>query len=155
MTQKIFISKTGKANFVCPECGKAQQMDVSKFAKAAKEVKLKCKCTCQHVFSVILERRMSQRKTVDFSGNLILEGENYPIKVTDISRCGLKIRTKEPLALNLEDQIIVDFILDDSGHSKISKQVVVKKINETNIGAEFVSSDHYDKLGPYLLFNFN
>ena len=155
MTQKIFITKSGKANISCPECGKTQQMDVSQFGKVEKKVKLKCKCSCKNVFPVVLERRMQSRKPVDFPGNLLIGSKNYPINIVDISKNGLKIRTKGILDLQIEDKVTIEFVLDDPDESKISKQVIVRKINEIKIGVEFVSKDHYDKFGPYLLFHLN
>lgn len=155
MAQKVFVSKSGKANFSCPECGKTKQLDVSRFHDLNKEVKLKCTCTCKHKFSVILERRKHIRKDVDLDGDIILEGEKYPIKVLDISRLGLKIRTDEVLDINPGDKTIIDFILDDAGSSRVSKEVIVRTTNENTIGIEFSSHDHYDKLGTYILFHFS
>ncbi len=130
-------------------------MDVSRYVKINKEVKLKCTCTCTHVFSVTLERRKHLRKIVNLKGNAIFEKKKYPINVIDISRLGLKIRTKEVLNFKPEDTVMIDFILDDATASSVSKEVVIRTINETDIGVEFLSLDHYDKLGTYLLFHFN
>ena len=154
MVQKVFITKSGTANFSCPECGKVKQLDVSRYNTVEKEVKLKYTCTCKHIFSVILERRKHIRKMVDLPGLLILGNKRYPITVIDISRVGLKIRTKGTLDLNLDDKVVLEFVLDDPGGSKISKEAIVKKINQTNIGVEFLSQTHYDKFGAYILFHF-
>jgi len=154
MAQKVFITKSGKANFSCPECGKARQLDVSRFNSVEKEVKLKCKCQCKNVFSVILERRKQTRKKVDLSGILVLGKKKHPVNVIDISRLGLKIRAKELLNLNPQDRIVLKFTLDDVDKSQVSKEVIIRSINQTNIGAEFLSLEHYDKLGSYLLFHF-
>jgi predicted RNA-binding Zn-ribbon protein involved in translation (DUF1610 family) len=154
MAQKVFITRSGKANFACPECGKIKQLDVSRYNTVDKEVKLKYTCTCKHIFSVILERRKHIRKKVDLPGVLILGNKKYPIQVIDISRVGLKIRTKGILDLRLEDKAVLEFALDDPGRSKVSKEIVIKKINQTNIGVEFLSQDHYDKFGAYILFHF-
>lgn len=154
MVQKVFITRSGKANFSCPECGKVKQLDVSRYNTVDKEVKLKYTCTCKHIFSVILERRKSIRKKVDLPGLLILGNKRYPVNVTDISKIGLKIRTKGLLNLHLEDKVVLEFALDDPGGSKISKEVIIKKIKQTNIGVEFFSQNHYDKFGAYILFHF-
>jgi len=153
--QKIFITRDEKAVFSCPECGKSRQMDVSKFSIVDKEVKLKCTCTCKHVFSITLERRKYIRKEVYLSGVLILGNKKYPINVIDISKFGLKIRTKGLLDLHLEDRVVLEFALDDPDRSKVSKEATIKKIDQTNIGVEFLSHEHYDKFGHYLLFYFN
>jgi len=154
MAQKVFITRSGNASFSCPECGKIKQLDVSRYNTVDKEVKLKYTCTCKHIFSVILERRKHIRKNVGLPGVLISGNKKYPINVIDISRNGLKIRTNGLLELRCEDKIMLEFALDDPDGSKISKEVIIKKINQTNIGVEFLSHDHYDKFGAYLLFYF-
>lgn len=155
MVQKVFATKSGKANFSCPECGKGRQLDVSRFSDVKKEVKLKCTCVCKHVFSIILERRQHIRKSVDFGGNLTFNNKTYPVKIVNISRLGLLIRTRNILEINIDDNLVVRFTLDDVGNSTVTKQVIVKKIHKTDIGVEFSSRDHYDKLGSYLLYHFN
>jgi len=154
MAQKVFITRSGKASFSCPECGKTKQLDVSRYNTVDKEVKLKYTCTCKHIFSVILERRKYIRKKVDLPGVLILGNKKYPVNVIDITRAGLKIRTKGLLELHLQDKVVLEFILDDPGGSKVSKEAIIKKINQMNIGVEFFSQDHYDKFGAYILFHF-
>ena len=112
MTQKAFITKSGKANFTCPECGKVKQMDVTPFKDIDKEVKLKCTCTCKHVFSVTLERRRHFRKPVDLEGQLIIRDLKVPVRVIDVSRLGLKIQTINPLDLNIGRNAVITFVLD-------------------------------------------
>lgn len=155
MTQKIFITKTGKATITCPECGKVKLMDVSRFAYADKPVSLKVTCTCGHGFSATLERRLHIRKNVGLKGKIIFKDDIYMAEIIDISRMGLKIRSEKIMDIQKGEKIVVDFILDDPGKSKVEKEVIVRKINGTDIGVGFVSQDHYDKFGPYLLFHFN
>ncbi len=152
MIQKAFITKRGKANFSCPECNKTRQMNVSQFKDIEKEVKLKCKCSCGHTFSVILERRQYIRKAVNLNGELIVKKLKLPVRVVDVSRMGLKIQTRNDLNLEIDSKVIVNFVLDDVGQSRISKELIVKSNNATSIGLEFLSPDHYDKFGNYILF---
>ncbi|MBU1341838.1 MAG: PilZ domain-containing protein [Proteobacteria bacterium] len=155
MTQKAFVTKSGKANFSCPECGKVRQMDVSQFNNVKKEVKLKCTCSCKYVFSITLERRIHIRKKVDLKGNILLGKKKYPVTIVDISRFGLKIRANGILDLKIEDKVVIEFTLDDAQESTVSKDVIIKTIKQTDIGVAFSSLDHYDKLGTYLLFHFS
>ncbi len=164
MTQKIFMTKNMEAVFNCPECGNEKKMDVAKFTHVDKEIKLKVTCKCSHVFPIILERRKHVRREVNLSGTLIKGSKKYPIQVIDISRQGLKICMEEIMNLklgdsklpdlNLDDKVIIDFILDDAGKSRVSKEVIVKKIDNKYIGVIFLSDVHYDKFGTYLLFHF-
>lgn len=155
MAQKVFITKSGKANITCPECGKIRAMDVSRFANVDKTVSLKVTCTCGHSFSVMLERRLHIRNDVNLCGQTIFKDEKYEFKILDISRRGLKIKTGKAMDIQKGEKLVIDFILDDPGQSSVQKEVIVRKVNGIDIGVEFTSSDHYDKFGPYLLFHFN
>lgn len=154
MAEKIFLTKSAKAVVLCPQCGKAKMMDFERFIDMNREIKLKITCKCSHVFKVILERRRHARKHVRLPGGLIGGNKNYPITILDISRMGMRLRTKEVLGLNPEDKVAIGFILDDAGKSKVSKEVVIKKIDKQYIYVEFLSQHHYDKFGTYLLYNF-
>ncbi len=154
MAEKIFLTKNAEAVVLCPECGKTKMMNFDRFLDIDKEIKLKVTCKCSHVFSVILERRKYFRKQVDLKGGLINGNENYSISIIDISRTGLKLRTKEALDLNPDDKVVIEFTLDDASRSKISKDGIIRKIAKKYIGVEFLSQSHYDKFGQYLLYDF-
>jgi len=130
-------------------------MDVSKFVHVDKAVKLKVTCACGHDFSVTLERRLHIRKKANLKGTLMFKAKKYDIRITDISRYGLKIITEKPIDVQDGEKLIIDFVLDDAGQSQVEKEVIVRKINGANIGVEFSSHDHYDRFGPYLLFHFS
>lgn len=155
MVQKVFMNKNNMATFSCPECGKTRQMDVSKFRHIEKKIKLNYTCICKHKFSVILERRQSVRHKISLKGHIIKGLKKSAILVVDISRFGLKIKCIEQLELKVGEKIFVEFILDDLKLSKIYKGVIVRTISSVEVSAQFESSDHYDKLGPYLLFHFS
>jgi len=130
-------------------------MDITKFSNIDKEIKLKVTCKCSHVFSVILERRKHVRREVALPGVLTIGSKKHIIDVIDISRLGLKVHTNEVMDLNLDDKAVIEFILDDAGKSRISKDVIIKKTDKEYIGVTFLSHDHYDKFGTYLLFHFD
>jgi hypothetical protein len=48
--------------------------------------------------------------------------------------------------------LVVEILLDDPQASLVRKEVVVRSVSGHLLGVEFVSTDHYDKLGPYLLY---
>lgn len=157
MVQKVFLIGDSKAKFSCPACGKERKMDVSKFRAAQKQVKIKCVCSCKHEFSVILERRKHIRRKVDLEGLLTCQNDTFPVKIMDISRLGLLISTPEELELEFEpgQKIVVSFRLDDTAQSHVEKELIIRSVVGKEIGVQFLSQDHYDKLGPYLLFHFD
>lgn len=144
--------QNGKANISCPECGKVRQMDLSAYLTIERAVTLKATCSCGQVFPFTLERRLHVRKPVDLQGTLTFRNKRYSVKVLDISRLGMKIRTLKVLDVRVGDRLVIDFTLDDINQSVISREITVRKVNRTDIGVMFKSPDHYDRLGPYLLF---
>lgn len=154
MTQKIFLTKSGKAVISCPECGKTKLTDTERFSHREKPIRLKVTCKCSHIFSVVLERRKLVRKKVKLSGIFIIGKKKYSIIINNISRHGLEIRSERVLDLNLDDKVVVEFNLDDAHHSRVVKEVAIKKIDKQYINVEFLSQQHYDRLGVYLLFHF-
>lgn len=153
--QKVFLTQGMKARFSCPKCFKERQMDVSQFSSAQREVKIKCVCSCKHEFSVILERRKHIRRQVDLEGLLLYQQDAWPVKIIDISRLGLLVVTQENLELAPGQKIVLEFGLDDAAQSRVTKDLIVRSSVGKEIRVEFMSQDHYDKLGPYLLFHFD
>ncbi len=152
---KIFINSDLMAVIPCEKCGKSYQKDVSKFIDHETQVKLKYKCKCQNTFSVLLERRQCIRKGVKLTGSLIVKQEKFTITVVDISKYGVKLETGKKLPLDVNDIIQINFTLDDSNRSKVSKDVRVKRlIAPTSVGCEFLAKEHFDNLGKYFLFYF-
>ena len=154
MAQRVFFTRSGTASFSCPECGETKRLDVAKFKDIQKEVRLKCTCKCKHVFSVILERRQHVRKEVFLEGVVLVDQKKYPMHVINISRYGLRIRLKRPLNIKVNDKVNIEFVLDDATRSYVRKTLLARIIHGNELGLEFVDSNHYDKLGSYLLFHF-
>jgi len=153
MTIKVFVTSDLMATFTCPECGKYEQKDISKFIGHETQVKLKYKCACQHSFSVILERRHSKRKRIQLKGYIIRGSKKHAITIEDLSKHGIRIKLLENIPLKEEERIEIEFILDDPNRSKISRNVRIKKIiSPADIGCEFISFDHDGNLGKYFLF---
>ncbi|MBW1892446.1 MAG: PilZ domain-containing protein [Deltaproteobacteria bacterium] len=156
MSQKVFIAQNNTATFVCPECQKSKTTDVSKYKNIETAVRVKCKCPCGHSYSVLLERRKHIRKNLNLTGTFIniKNSGRGNMTVTDLSRSGLRIKLNSPQDLVPGDKLNLEFILDDKQRSVVNKEVIVRSIKNLSIGAEFSHTEHYDKLGSYLLFNF-
>lgn len=152
MAQKVFVTKNGKANVSCPKCGIVKPMDVSRFQALNKEVRLKCTCSCKHVFPIQLERRQHIRKTVNLRGELYYKNKSTHVVIVDVSRLGIKIKTRNPLQLEIGNKVVLKFILDDVGKSRVTKEAEIKSITSATMGLAFSSTDHYDKFGHYILF---
>lgn len=155
MVQKIFFTGTGAIDISCPKCRKTRQVDISKYLKMDKALNFKATCKCKHVFPVRIERRKHIRKQVNFKGVLIQKSQQHPVKISDISKFGIRLMTERPLNILEGERLVVKFVLDNQLRSEVSKEVVARKKLGNYLGCEFLSDDHYDALGKYLLFYFH
>ena len=152
---KVFVNSENKANLVCPVCTKTRTVDVTKFLDIKANAKLKAKCPCGHSYSVILERRKFYRKEVNLAGVFKPDksGREYPMKVINISRSGLRFSSSESRNLETGDRILVEFRLDDKAKSVIKKKAIVIVTKGSSVGVEFCFLDDYDKILGFYLFN--
>lgn len=153
--QTVFVNRENKAIFTCPKCTKAKTIDVSKMILEKKKLNIKVKCTCGHIYPVVLERRKFYRKKTNLPGIFTLDEipKEFPMTVIKISRLGIEFNSSESEKLKIDDRIGIEFRLDDKSRSLIRKKIVIKKIEGKSIGAEFCSQDEYDKILGFYLFN--
>jgi hypothetical protein len=153
MKQTVFVNSENKAVFTCPKCTKAKTVNVSNLVNEKKEVKVKC--VCGHIYPVILERRKFYRKKTSLPGIFMLEEnkKEYSMTVTNISRFGLEFKSSESEKLKTGDLVGVEFRLDDKSRSLIRKKIIIRKIEEKTVGAEFWVPDEFDKALGFYLFN--
>ncbi len=154
MKERVFINSDNIATFICPECEKVRNADVSKILGIDKALKIKCQCKCGNKFEAIIERRKYFRKSISFDGICYIGKAKmkFPVTVVDISRSGLKLELKASHDLKSGDELLIEFNLDDNEKTLISKKIIVRSISGLNVGIEFKSPEHYDKLGSYLMF---
>ncbi len=156
MPEKVYIGENNMATFRCPQCDKSKTADVSRYRHIQTAVRVKLKCPCGHAYTVLLERRKHVRKNLNLPGHFYhnKSSQRGSMTVTDLSRSGLRLKLNFKCDVQVGDKLMLEFTLDDKQHSLVSKEVIVRSITDTNIGAEFTAKEHYDKLGSYLLFDF-
>lgn len=154
---KVFANADDMATFQCLKCGKSKTADVSRYKKTEKSVLVKCSCPCGHTYTVLLERRKNFRKNVAFPGTYTSKtgDQKGEMIVTDLSRSGVRVKLNSETGVQVGDTLIIEFNLDDTNRSFISREVVVRSIHDQLLGTEFLSTDHYDRLGSYLLYSFD
>ena len=153
MSEIAYITEKDSATFVCPDCQKIKIADIAKFKLLDRHIRFKCKCTCGHIYSTILERRKSFRKEVTLKGRYEydVQKERGTLTVENISMSGIKFKLGVKGSFIINDRIFVEFRLDDNQRSLIRREVIVRWIKDLTVGAQFVSTDQYDGLGFYLL----
>ena len=157
MVEKVFISSSNTATFVCPNCENTTTVDVSKYAQIDKQVKVNIRCRCGHAFVATLEKRRKYRKKTNLPGTYSHQTSDGNIDkglmtVEDISSTGLKLRLNVKRPFQAGDRLEVEFNLDDKRRTPIKKVVIVKNAHANYVGVSFRPNDPDDPaLGFYLL----
>ncbi len=137
--KKVFINNCKKAPFVCPKCRKKKMLNVSGYRNILEEVRITHRCSCGNSYTLLLERRKFHRKRVSLSGAYVRKESRKTMIVKDLSRGGLKFEVKAEKDIKIGDKLFVEFCLDDSHQTLIQKEVIVRRIKGSHIGAEFHS----------------
>ncbi|MBI5556164.1 MAG: PilZ domain-containing protein [Deltaproteobacteria bacterium] len=160
---EIFVNQENMALLSCPHCGSMKHVSVEKFKN--KKHSLQVKCVCTQTFNVDLNFRKRYRKQTDLAGyfckiSLVenseaLERKRPNCKIVNLSMGGLGFRHETQVRLEVGDELLIDFTLDDRKKSRLQRKIIVRHVGEQGyIGAEFSASDQqlYEKtLGFYLM----
>ncbi len=158
MTEKVYISSTKMATFVCPKCHKSKTVNVSKYAAFDKNVKVSVRCPCGYAYVSLLEKRKRYRKETNLPGSYrrYVDGKQRGgglMIVKDLSTLGMKLQIDADNDCEVGDVIQVEFHTDDAQRAFIKKKVIIRSINGPIIGTEFASTEGIDKALGFYLFN--
>ena len=157
MLQKVFITSSNTATFVCPQCGNVTTTDVSKYAFGKQKVTVKCRCNCGHQFDVSLEKRRQYRKSTDLPGTYFYRDPNGELdkggmRVVDVSSTGLKLKLNVARNFTVGELMRVEFYLDDNRKTFMNKKVIVRNVQKDLVGTSFAPMEGDDpNLGFYLM----
>jgi hypothetical protein len=149
-TEKFFV-KDNKAVIICPYCEMVKSVNVGKFKGRKDPLTVRCK-KCGGNFPILLDFRASYRKEMNLDGYYTKFGTNQWNKmvVQDISRTGIRITTLHDLKEG--DEVKIKFTLDNTKHSEIERNAVVRGTTDRYAGLEFTDTPLYEsELGFYLL----
>ena len=157
MAQKVYLTDSNQATFICPQCKKTKTVDLSRFAHATRAVKINSKCSCGHKWTSVLEKRKRYRKAVNFSGTYdYIKDEKVVdrggMRILDLSIGGAKVKINGERNLQVGDRLNLEFHLDDDNATLIKKRVTIRTVNGSHIGTTFGSADNIgQELGFYLM----
>jgi len=147
--EKIFISQDNKATLACPACERSRSIGASPYMTLSRVVRIRVKCPCGYAYTAQLERRRYFRKPVHLQGQYCqAPGGRHvgrgTMAVLNLSRSGVKMRLGADRPLRIGDRIVVEFQLDDRKQSRVRRETVVRRIDGTDLGAEFAPTDPAD-----------
>jgi hypothetical protein len=157
MVEKVYITNTNMATFICPQCKKTLTVDVSQYAQMEKTVRVKSKCSCGNKWISVLEKRKQYRKGVNLKGiyKYIVDGEEIDrgkMTIVDISAGGVKLKLDVERNLKTGHLLNLEFKLNDSKQTPMKKTVIIRNASNPYYGAAFKDADLYDPvMGFYLM----
>jgi hypothetical protein len=151
---KTYVRPDNTAVLTCVHCGRQKVILADSF-KGYKH-KLKVKCSCQNVFTVILEFRNRVRKRTNLRGTYInrsQEDSTGSLIVVDVSVTGLAFSSLDVKKFKVGDTLQLEFTLDDEYQTAIKKDVIVKDVRQRTVGCQFeISEDTFGSpLGYYIV----
>ena len=148
-TVKAYVRPDNTAAISCPHCGRQKSVQVDSFRGIKSRVKIKC--GCKNFFTVNLEFRKRIRKRTNLRGTFINHSQKSTrgnIKIKNISVTGLEFSSMDDYGFAVDDELTIDFHLDDEQRSQVTKDVIVMNVRENSIGCEFERSGDLAFDGP-------
>ena len=144
-----YVRPDRTAVLTCPHCNRQKEISVDSF-KDHKN-RLNVKCACKKTFTVILEYRKRVRKRTHLHGKYVNHSQKDRtgnLVVKNVSVSGLEFSSMDLPHFNLNDELTIEFTLDDEHMSVVRKEVTVVDIRIKSIGCEFSRSGEYAFDGP-------
>ncbi len=151
--EKVFVKKNNLATIKCPQCGLVKKLSVDNYRQNRKPLKIRC--TCDHVFTILLEFRRYFRKKVTLAGTYTLkppaDGAGI-MTVINLSRNGIGFTVSGIHAIEAGQKAQIKFTLDNPKQTVLEKEVKIIAVNDNLIGCAFLDDLQFEKdLGFYLL----
>ena len=145
---KTYVRPDNTAVINCPHCGFQKAVPVVNY-KGSKS-SLKIKCSCKKVFTVNLEFRKRVRKRTNLRGTYTNHSKNKrgKIVIRNVSVDGLEFASMDVSQFKIEDELTIEFTLDDAQRSEVTKDVIVRDVRERTVGCEFERSGDLAFDGP-------
>lgn len=146
---KAYIRPDNTAVITCPDCGQQRTIDVGSFDEH--KSRLKIKCSCKNVFTVNLEFRKRVRKRTHLRGTYVNHSQKDKrgsLVVTNVSVSGLEFTSIDVPNFKIDDELTIEFTLDDEHRSEIKKDAIVRGVRARSVGCEFPGAGEYAFDGP-------
>ena len=118
--KKIYVRPDNTIVLTCPHCGQQREVLVSFFKD-----KRKLRVRCCYTFRIIVEFRKRIRKKIQLNGTYInhsQEDREDNLTIQDLSVSGLSFICFNSQLFKVEDELTLEFILDDEYQTVIRKR---------------------------------
>lgn len=149
----VHVRPDDTATLSCPACGAIKHIAAEQFRSGRHTMTVRCRC--QHIFTVLLNFRRFYRKQTSLAGTyeIISKGGigGGIIHVNNVSRSGVGFTVSGMHQIQKDQEVQIEFQLNDKNKTVLKKQAVVKSVRQNAIGCEFLCNVEMDKaLGFFL-----
>jgi len=154
--QKVLVNEKGITWITCEKCKNTSELDLNKLGNREPVINYRC-MKCETEFEVSCEFRMSFRKEVNLNGTFIQQHprEDYAgrIEIKDISKTGIRFKTRVKYDFQPGYLLKLTFTLDDRNQTNINQVIEVKWVSGQMVGGEFKYQDQFTQrqLGFYFM----
>jgi hypothetical protein len=140
----------------CPKCGATRAVNLTHYKGELGGQILKVKCAaCATVVAVRFDFRRHRRIAVRLPGTLLQCGTKHvlaSLTVTSLSVNGVGLTFRTPLPVQSGERYDIIFFLDDADHTLIFETIVMRRVENREVGAEFcLENPYHNALDFYLL----
>jgi hypothetical protein len=149
---KAYVNDRNQAVISCSQCGKRKTLEIPDTLLVRDRVRVRC--ACSHSFTVEVERRKHYRKDVHLRGQYRREkpaADAGEMVVEDVSHGGIAFRVLSQHQLQVGDFLCLQFTLDDARKSVVMRNVTVRWVDRSCIGAAFCDPAFNKDLAFYLM----
>jgi hypothetical protein len=131
----------------CPKCGVTRTVNLAHYDGdlGGKVLKVKC-AACATVVNVRFDFRRHHRVAVRLPGTLLQCGTKHvlaSLTVTSLSVSGAGCTLRTPLPVQVGEHYDLIFFLNDADHTLIFETIVIRRVTDQEVGAEFCLEDSY------------
>jgi hypothetical protein len=153
MPVKIFVDTNGMVHLNCPYCRDVSERPVRWFHNIPQPLQISC--ACGKVYEAQIEFRKSFRKKAHLDGfysRATPPGSFEKMTITDISMGGCRFLTSNRYLVKKDDRVKLVFNLDNTDHTKITKEAVICSFDGQSVGCKFLvtGNDLDPDIGFYL-----
>ncbi|MDX1775312.1 MAG: PilZ domain-containing protein [Desulfobulbales bacterium] len=144
--KKIYVRPDNTVVLTCPHCDQQREVHVDMF-RGKRRVNVKC---CNS-FQVFVEFRKRVRKRIQLQGSYINHSQNDwvgELTIEDLSLTGLLFTCSFAHLFQLNDELTIEFMLDDEYQTVIRKEAIVRNIRKNSVGCEFTDDNELYFTGP-------
>ena len=143
----VYLDEQRCGVVTCPKCGVTRAVNLAHYKGELGGKVLKVKCAaCATVVHVRFDFRRYHRITVRLPGTLVQYGTKHvlaSLMVTSLSVSGVRFSLRTPLPIQPGERYDVIFFLDDVDHTPIFETIVIRHMEDREVGAEFCLEEPY------------